>query len=294
VDFGTRRAPGPQAGLLAARASFIAGFSGTSNTMAAQCLGIPPLGTMAHSWIMAFGDEKQAFERFSKVFPDHATFLIDTYDTMEGVGSAIRSGARPKALRLDSGDLATLSRQVRKILDDAGWHDVTIFASGDLNEYKIQQLLAAQCPIDGFGVGTELTTVADAPSLSVVYKLVEFETPGENGGRIKLSPGKRTYPNRKQVFRRSDSNARFLGDVIGLASENVAGAPLLKPFMAAGALTCPLPSLTEIQQVCRRQLERLPQDLHTLDRRADYSVEISPALQAEYDRLAHANRLGSR
>jgi nicotinate phosphoribosyltransferase len=286
VDFGTRRAHGPQAGLLAARASFIAGFHGTSNTLAAHRLRIPPLGTMAHSWIMAVGDERHAFQQFAAVFPHHATFLVDTYDTLEGARNAVRCGTRALAIRLDSGDLATLSRQVRRILDDAGWHGVTIFASGDLNEYKIQQLVAAQCPIDGFGIGTELATVADAPSLSVVYKLAEFESPGENGGRIKLSPGKFTYPHRKQVFRRSNSNAQFVGDAIALASESLAGEPLLEPCISAGTLTRPLPSLVDIQLVCRRQIERLPQELRAIDRRASYPVEISTSLQAEFNRLA--------
>jgi nicotinate phosphoribosyltransferase len=287
VDFGTRRGHGPQAGLLAARASFIGGCSGTSNTLAAQRLGIPPLGTMAHSWIMVFEDEREAFEKFAMVFPQQATFLIDTYDTLEGARNAIRSGARAAALRLDSGDLLSLSWQVRKILDDAGWHDVAIFASGDLNEYKIEQLVAARSPIDAFGVGTELATVADAPSLSVVYKLVDFEGPGDHTGRIKLSSGKQTYPGRKQVFRESGPDGVFRRDVIGLSSEALSGKPLLLPIMSDGRLSRPLPTLRHAQKFCAEQLAQLPQELHVLERHANYSVEISRALRAEFEGLAN-------
>lgn len=286
VDFGSRRAHGPQAGLLAARASFIGGCVGTSNTAAAAQLGIPPLGTMAHSWIMAFEDEREAFRHFAAVFPGRATYLIDTYDTLQGARNAVRCGARPAALRLDSGDIATLSRQVRHILDEAGWTDVTIFASGDLNEYKLEQLLAAGSPIDAFGVGTDLATVADAPSLGVVYKLVEFEGIGDHSGRIKLSTGKRTYPGRKQVFRETTPDRCFRRDVIGLEAEPLPGQRLLEPIMARGNLTQSLPTIHGIQQRCREQLQHLPADLHALDRRTAYPVEISNSLQAEYDRLA--------
>jgi nicotinate phosphoribosyltransferase len=212
VDFGSRRAHGPQAGLLAARASFIGGCDGTSNVLAAARLGIRPVGTMAHSWVMAFEDEEQAFAEYAKVFPENAIFLIDTYDTVEGARRAVSCGAVPAGVRLDSGDIDELSRQVRKVLDDAGYRDTRIFASGDLNEYKIDALTKAGAPIDAFGVGTELVTSKDAPALGAVYKLVEFYGTAEHVGRIKLSEEKKTYPFRKQTFRRTDSAGRCCGD----------------------------------------------------------------------------------
>src|ERR1043166_5288826 len=175
-DFGSRRAHGPQAGLLAARAAYIGGCVGTSNAEAGRLLDIPTLGTQAHAWIMAFGDEQDAFRRFAQVFPQSATLLIDTYDTAQGVRNALASGAAMQAVRLDSGDLLALSREVRQILDQAGRSDVKIVASGDLNEYKIDDLLAQGAPIDAFGVGTELVTSRDDPSLGMVYKLVEQQT----------------------------------------------------------------------------------------------------------------------
>jgi nicotinate phosphoribosyltransferase len=293
VDFGSRRAHGPQAGLLAARASFIGGCSGTSNTAAAEQLGIQPVGTMAHSWIMAFEDEREAFRHFAAVFPERATFLIDTYDTIEGARNAVRCGAKAAAVRLDSGDFIALSKQVRRILDEAGWRDVTIFASGDLNEYKIENLLAAHSPIDSFGVGTELVTVADAPSLGVVYKLVDFEGTRDHSGRIKLSAHKQTYPGLKQVFRDSEYDGKFRRDMIGLASESLAGEPLLQLVVTHGKLVSPMPPLQQIQQHCRNQLERLPAPLLALERRTTYPVEISFALQAEYDRLARLQALSA-
>jgi nicotinate phosphoribosyltransferase len=286
VDFGTRRAHGPQAGMLAARASFIGGCVGTSNTMAAERWGIPPLGTMAHSWIMVFEDEREAFQKFADVFPDRSTLLVDTYDTAEGTRNAIRSGARFGWLRLDSGDLVSLSRQVRQILDESGLQDVKIFASGDLNEYKIEQLLAAGSPIDGFGVGTELTTVADAPSLSVVYKLVELEGVAGHTGRIKLSSGKQTYPGRKQVFRESRPDGIFLRDVIGLETEALPGERLLEPIISHSELVRSSPPLAKVQEYCRSQLQRVPADLRALERPAQYTVAVSAGLQAEFDRLA--------
>ena len=286
VDFGSRRAHGPQAGLLAARASFIGGCVATSNTAAAQQLGIPPVGTMAHSWIMAFEDEAEAFRKFAAVFGEQSTFLIDTYDTVEGARNAIRCGARAASLRLDSGDLVSLSKQVRELLDQAGWSDVQLFASGDLNEYKIAALVAANCPIDAFGVGTDLVTVADAPSLGVVYKLVEFEGTRNHTGRIKLSTGKRTYPGRKQVFREPGPNGKYARDVIGLEDEDLPGAQMLRKIVSQGSLVTPLPSLTQIQQRCHEEIDRLPEWLLSLDPVRLYPVQTSAMLEQEYERLA--------
>jgi len=291
VDFGSRRAHGPQAGLLAARAAFIGGCAGTSNTEAARLLGIPPFGTMAHSWVMAFESEQESFRQFARLFP-HSTFLIDTYDTLQGARQAIRCGAKPAALRLDSGDLAAESRRVRAELDAAGWHEVKLFGSGDLNEYRIRDLLAAGAPFDAFGVGTELVTVADAPHLGVVYKLVELAGPAGPAGRIKLSEGKQTWPGRKQVFRQYEASGMPARDVVGLADERLAGEPLLKPIVQRGRLSEPLPSLPQIQQRCRDQLRRLPAALRDLERQVDYEVSPSERLRAEFERLKRAMELG--
>ena len=181
-DFGSRRAHGPQAGLLAARAAYIGGCVGTSNAEAGRLLDIPTLGTQAHAWIMSFDDEAEAFRKFAEVFPDASTLLIDTYDTVRGVRRALESGAAMQAVRLDSGDLPALSREVRAVLDAAGRTDVKIVASGDLNEYKIHDLLQAGAPIDVFGVGTEMAVSRDDPALSAVYKLVETGD-GSGAGR---------------------------------------------------------------------------------------------------------------
>lgn len=283
-DFGSRRAHGPQAGLLAARAAYIAGWQGTSNTEAGRLLGIPTLGTQAHSWIMAFDDEKEAFRKFGQVFPT-ATMLIDTYDTVQGVKNALDSGAAMQAVRLDSGDLLSLSQQVRLILDDAGRSDVKIVASGDLNEYKIRDLLASSAPVDLFGVGTELVTSRDEPTLSTVYKLVEQGTPEGLVGRMKLSAEKKTYPFAKQVFRTTGSDGKFQHDRIARATERLprqgeaSTEPLLTQVLQHGQLVRPLPRLEESRERCRQQLSRLPDELFDLEPHQTYPVRISPELE---------------
>lgn len=286
VDFGSRRAHGPQAGLLAARAAYLAGCTGTSNAEAARLLGIPALGTQAHSWIMAFGDEGEAFRQFGALFPDAATLLVDTYDTIQGVQNAIASGAAMQAVRLDSGDLAALSREVRRLLDAAGKRDVKIVASGDLNEYKIRDLLAAGAPIDVFGVGTELVTSRDEPTLSAVYKLVEQETAAGNVGRFKLSPDKQTYPFAKQVYRHAAPDGAFTGDVIARATEPAAGTPLLAPVMLRGQLTQPLPALAGSQKWFLGQRAHLPQGLLRLEPSTPYPVRVSAELEQAVRRQA--------
>ncbi len=286
VDFGSRRAHGPQAGLLAARASFLAGCVGTSNTEAARLLAIPSLGTQAHAWVMAFGDEVEAFRKFGAVFPDVATLLIDTYDTVQGARNALSSGAPMQAVRLDSGDLASLSVQVRRILDEAGRREVKIVASGDLNEYKIRDLLTTGAPIDVFGVGTELVTSRDDPTLGTVYKLVEQETAHGVVGRLKLSSAKKTYPYAKQVYRTSASDGTFRMDVIARATEQLEGEPLLSPILKRGELVQPLPTLVKLQDHCMGQRARLPAALRSLDQAPPYSVQVSEKLEAEARRLA--------
>jgi nicotinate phosphoribosyltransferase len=286
VDFGSRRAHGPQAGLLAARAAYIGGCASTSNAEAGRLLGIPSVGTQAHSWIMAFGDEEEAFRKFGAVFPDSSTLLIDTYDTLQGVRNALASGAPVQAVRLDSGDLGPLSREVRRILDAAGKSDVKIFASGDLNEYKIDELLAGGAPIDVFGVGTELVTSRDEPSLSTVYKLVEQETPTGTLGRFKLSADKKTYPFAKQVYRRSAASGVFAEDEVARATETKEGEPLLVLVLKNGASVRPLPTLEEDRRRCREQSGRLPKELLSLQPCNPYPVRVSNELEADLRRLA--------
>ncbi len=307
IDFGARRAHGPQAGLLAARAAYIGGCQGTSNSEAGRLLGMSTLGTQAHSWVMAFDDEKEAFRKFGQVFPT-ATMLIDTYDTIQGVKNALASGAAMQSVRLDSGDLLTLSREVRKILDEAGRTDVKIVASGDLNEYKIRDLLTAGAPIDLFGVGTELVTSRDEPTLSTVYKLVEQETSHGLVGRMKLSSEKKTYPFAKQIYRTIGEDGKFKHDLIARFQKDERGTmndekkaatpsdssfiiqhssvpgevpaePLLTQILQQGQLVRPLPSLEESRQHCLQQLAGLPDELLDLDHHHAYPVRISPELE---------------
>jgi nicotinate phosphoribosyltransferase len=282
-DFGSRRAHGPQAGLLAARASYLGGCQGTSNTEAGRLLGIPTLGTQAHSWIMAWGDEVDAFRKFGQVFPTASTLLIDTYDTIQGVRNALASGTPMQAVRLDSGDLAELSKAVRKILDGAGRPEVKIVASGDLNEHKIQELLAAGAPIDGFGVGTELVTSRDDPTLSTVYKLVEQETSQGTIGPFKLSKEKHTYPFAKQVYRKTTADGTFQEDRIVRATEQSPGEPLLVPVLKQGRLLQGLPSLEECRSRCREQRARLPEELLRLEAARPYPVRLSEELAKAID-----------
>jgi nicotinate phosphoribosyltransferase len=285
-DFGSRRAHGPQAGLLAARGAYVGGCVGTSNTEAGRLLDIPALGTQAHSWVMAFDDEVEAFRRFGQVFPDTATLLIDTYDTVQGARNALASGAPMQAVRLDSGDLGVLSKEVRRVLDDAGRRDVQIVASGDLNEYKVRDLLAAGAPIDTFGVGTELVTSRDEPALNAVYKLVEQETSEGLVGRIKLSKGKKTYPYAKQVYRERAADGTFAGDLIARATEPPRGEPLLAPVLQQGRLVAPLPTPDECRARCAEQLRRLPPELLRLEPSRLYPVRVSELLEEELRRLA--------
>lgn len=282
-EFGARRAHGPQAGLLAARASYVAGFESTSHVEAARRLGIPCVGTMAHSWVQAFESEREAFAAYARVFPETTTLLVDTYDTLEGVRLAATLDAPVAAIRIDSGDTAELARRARAILDAHGRADVKILASGDLEENSLAAFAAADVPIDGYGIGTELVTSRDAPALSMVYKLVELE----GRGVYKLAPGKRTYPAAKQVYRRRDADGRFAGDLVARADEPPPedGEPLLVPILRGGRLTSPLPSLEEIRRHCARQLAALPDPLKTPADDQVYPVAYSDLLEAEAQRL---------
>ena len=279
-DFGSRRAHGPQAGLLAARAAYVGGCVGTSNAEAGRLLGIPTMGTQAHAWVMAFDDEAEAFRKFGEVFPAASTLLIDTYDTVRGARRAVESGAAVQAVRLDSGDLASLSKQVREVLDAAGRRDVKIVASGDLNEYKVRDLLAAGAPIDVFGVGTEMAVSRDEPTLAMVYKLVEQETDHGSAGRVKLAEGKKSYPFAKQVFRQSTADGVFSGDVVARDGEPCEGEALLEPVLRQGRLVAPLPSAEVIRRALPATDRACRWSCSTWGRRRAYPVRVSEGLEA--------------
>jgi len=235
VEFGSRRAHGMEAGVLAARAAFIGGCEGTSNTYAGRRFCIPVYGTQAHSWIMAHEDEADAFRDFLNVFPDESTLLVDTYDVHAAIEKIIALERKPGGVRLDSGDVLADSQWVRKRLDSAGLYDVKIFASGELDEERIKILLQSGARLDAFGVGTALSTSSDSPNIGVIYKLVEVDLGDTVRNAAKFSQEKITYPGRKQVFRFADKDRKFSGDVIGLDTESFPGSePLLVPVMRAG------------------------------------------------------------
>ena len=223
VDFSARRGHGGPASLLAARAAVIGGCAGTSNVLAGQQFGLNTYGTQAHSWVMAHEDEAEAFGHFLDTFPEGSVLLVDTYDVRNAVKKIVAMGRKPAGVRLDSGDLVKDSRWARREIDRAGWQDVKIFASGDLDEYKIEQFLAAGAAIDAFGVGTALGTPGDAPHLNLIYKLVEVERDGKVHEAAKFSHAKVTYPGRKQVFRRSNTAGEFKNDKIALEGEPANG-----------------------------------------------------------------------
>jgi nicotinate phosphoribosyltransferase len=275
IDFGLRRAHGAEAGLLAARAAWIAGFDGTATALAAPRFGIPVFGTMAHSFVQAHESESAAFAHFAAAFPDDAVLLVDTYDTLQGARRAAATPGRLKGVRLDSGDLDDLSRKVRRILDDAGRREATIFASGNLDEARIAALEAAGAPIDSYGVGTSLTTSADAPYLDAVYKLEEYA----GRPRRKRSTGKATWPGAKQVWREVDASGRFERDTISVEGDAHPGEPLLVPAMLAGKRLAQ-PTLAASRSRCLADLERLPAP----------EVVVAPALK----RLAEAVDRGTR
>jgi len=281
VEFGSRRAHGPEAGVLAARAAYVGGCTGTSNVEAGHRFGIPIFGTMAHSFVMAYTDEEEAFEKFHHLFPENSVLLLDTYATLEAVEKISRNDLHPTAVRLDSGNLLELSKQVRQKLDQAGLSDTKIFASGDLDEFVIAELLAHEAQIDAFGVGTALATSKDAPALGGVYKLVDLESGGDISYRAKFSEEKITYPGRKQVFRFRGADGKFTKDVIACESEEFRdGEALLDRAMKNGIRVCPSPDLREIQQRARQQVDLLPEACLRLDQSEPYSVSFSPHLRA--------------
>jgi nicotinate phosphoribosyltransferase len=286
VEFGARRAHGPTAGLWAARAAAIGGCAGSSNVLAGHQFGMDTYGTQAHSWVMAHETESEAFRHFLDAFPDGAVLLVDTYDVRNAVKNIIAMGRKPGGVRLDSGDLVKDSKWVRRELDRAGWNDVKIFASGDLDEFKIARLLKAGAAIDAFGVGTALATPGDAPHLNLVYKLVEVERAGKVREAAKLSQAKVTYPGRKQVLRYSDSAGEFEYDKIALDGEAAnGGEPLLIEVMRAGRRTRPAEPVSDLRSRSLASLARLPKQYRQINRSVEYPVHYSKQLDAMLEKV---------
>jgi nicotinate phosphoribosyltransferase len=281
VEFGSRRAHGPEAALLAARASYVGGCIGTSNVLAGYMFGIPTYGTMAHSYIMTYDSEEEAFEQFCRVFPSNPALLLDTYDTIQGARKATKLKTQPSIVRLDSGDRYDLSLKVRKILDEAGLKNTEIFASGDLNEYILDDLTSRGAPIDSFGVGTELVTSRDDPALSGIYKLVSLDRDGKTVYRVKTSEGKRTLPGAKQIYRRYSETGEIQEDILSLKAEATPPetTPLLAQVMRDGHIVCELPRLEQIQERARRQVAALPSRYRSLTEPEQPAVKLSPKLE---------------
>lgn len=275
VEFGSRRAHSPAAGVLAGRAAYVAGCAGTSNTEAGMRFGIPVFGTAAHSWTMAFPSEEESFRALQRLLGDSTVFLLDTYDTIEAARLTARLGGPLWGVRLDSGDLVALSHEVRRILDAAGLQDAKIFATNDLNEYRVAELVQSGALLDAFGVGTALATSSDAPTLSAVYKLVELKRGGELVYTAKFSDEKATLPGAKQIYRYPDC------DVVALYSEcndDFQGEPLIRPVLHDGEIVEAQPSLNATQEHAKAAIAALPRELRSLKEAPSYPVEISPRL----------------
>jgi nicotinate phosphoribosyltransferase len=289
VDFGLRRIHGLDAGMKAARAFHIAGVHATSNVAAGQAYGVELSGTMAHSYVQAHGDEYDAFRAFARLYGD-TVLLVDTYDTLAAVEKIVELARemgpafRVSGIRLDSGDLVALAFAARRLLDAAGLRQVTIFASGNLNEDEVARIVTAGAPVDGFGVGTEMGVSRDAPSLEIIYKLVEYA----GQGRLKLSPGKTILPGRKQIYR-VDEDGIAAHDVLASYDEVVLGRPLLEPVMRAGVRSSARISLDAARAHARTEMDRLPAALRVLEpATAPYPVHISEALARSRDALSRA------
>ncbi|MEN6490041.1 MAG: nicotinate phosphoribosyltransferase [Smithella sp.] len=280
VDFGLRRTHGAEAGTLAARSTYISGFAGTATVIAEKLYGIPIFGTMAHSYIEAFGNEEEAFVAFGRANPNNVTFLIDTYDTLRGAKAAVnaakrlsKEGIKTQAVRLDSGDFLALSKEVRSILDQNGVPEIRILASGNVDELMIRKLAADGAPIDAFGVGTKLDTSEDAPYMECAYKLMEYD----GKPRLKKSSGKATLPGRKQVMRCCRDGV-MVRDIVAKEGDVQEGTPLIKKVMDQGRRISPQPDLAEIAAYTKSQLQSLPEHLRELAVAPSYPVEIAPSL----------------
>jgi len=278
VEFGTRRAHSPEAGVLGARAAYIGGCAGTSNTLAGFRYGIPVMGTSAHSWVMSFPGEAESFRQLQRVLGDSTVQLIDTYDTLEGARRAAALGRPLWGVRIDSGDFLALSRQVRAILDQAGLPEARIMVSGDLDEYRIRELVDAGAPIDSFGVGTQLATSADAPALSAIYKMVELDICGIKRFTAKYSADKFSLPGSKQIFR---DEAR---DVVARSGECGKGEALLRPVILGGRLVEPLPGAEQARRRAADSLAKLPAALRQLEVGEPWPVVYSREQRALIDR----------
>lgn len=299
-DFALRRTHGADAAIKAARSSYIAGCKGTSNVLAGLLYGIPVVGTMAHSFVMSFRNEIDSFLAYSDVFPGRSILLVDTYDTQKGVENAITAGLylkergyRLKGIRLDSGDIARLSRSARGRLDKAGLNYVKIFASGNLDEFKIKRLLEKRAALDSFGVGTNMGTSIDAASLDVIYKISEVtDEEGKFLPTMKLSKDKVSYPGRKQVYRVCNRRGIFVKDILGLDKEKIKGMPLLKQVVRKGRIIYKAPSLDKIREFAGYNLSRLPAQAKEVYVKYKYPVIISPGLKKLRQSLAR--QLGKR
>jgi len=283
VDFGGRRAHGTDAGVKAARAAYVGGFDGTANEAAGSLFDIPVYGTMAHSWIQSFASERAAFEAFVDVYGEDTVFLIDTYDTVAGAETALEVAEErdvaARGVRLDSGDLAPLSREVRDILPES----MDVFVSSGVDEFFLREFFEDDGVADGFGPGTALTTSKDAPTLNPVYKLVAVETDGEMQPSMKLSKGKITYPGAKLVHRFGDET--FGRDVLARADEEIGGRELLVDVVADGEVVYDFPTIDAIRDRTLRTLERLPTDVRAIEDPATYPVEISDGLESTAERV---------
>jgi len=283
IDFSLRRTQGSSAGLAMARSSYLAGFDGTSNVLAGKMFDIPVSGTMAHSFVLAFEEELEAFRAYARRFPQQTILLIDTYDTIAGAHKAVQiaqemreQGNRLIGVRLDSGDLNALSRQVRTILDSGQCPDVKIFASGGFDEYTIARSIDQQSAIDAFGVGTKAGVSADAPYLDMVYKMVRFN----DQPKRKLSPGKITLAGEKQIFRRKDPHGRYAQDIIALSTEKIEAAdPLLQTVMQAGRRTANPADLEELRRAFQDNFQHLPDAYKALEQAPPFPVRVSDRLQ---------------
>ena len=292
VDFSLRRTHGIDAGMKVARASFIGGFEGTSNVLAGKIYGIPIFGTMAHSFVICFEKEVDAFRAFAQSFPENVVLLVDTYDTVSGTVKAAEvgremalKGQKLKGVRLDSGDIAHLSRKVRKILKRTGLRETTIFASGAFDEYKIQRILDQAGDIDSFGVGTKMGVSADAPYLDMAYKLVKY------AGRpvLKLSPEKITLASEKQIFRFTTSKGKLKRDIIGLREDKLEGGePLLNRVMTRGKVISEFSDLFHIQKIFLDEFSKLDFKLKSLEKKeTEYRVSLSPRLKSLQSRIVN-------
>lgn len=277
LEFGTRRSHSPLAGVYAARASYIAGFNGTSNVVADLELGINSSGTMAHSFVQSFDNERESFDFYYDVYGENSILLIDTYDTEKAAEKACKYENNIMGVRIDSGDLIEHANKVRKILDKNGCKDVLIVASSDLNEYKIKEIIDKNTPIDAFGIGTELATSRDDPTIAAVYKLTEYK----GIPRMKISEGKLTYPGKKQIYRIFDKSGIFKEDILMLDDEAPppSSEALLLPVLKKGKLVNKLPELNEIQQDYLNNINRLPEDFKVLEENHIFNLRISQKLE---------------